>query len=507
MAELYIPDLIGAMERGYKSGQERRRTRTLAQNYMGATQGDQNALAQVYGVDPDAGMQAQTFGLQQRRAQRQEADDDIIRAAKFYQQTKDPRAWAYLHQKFSSDSRFPPMPATIESPEDQEGSLQFANALISSMGGGGEGQNVQSRFINDRGEMVALMRDGSTRVVGKADPSMQIIEGEGGFYGVNRRNLNAAPVQIGGGAQAPAQPMPTASNGANYTADDATVAGLEAEIGRPLTQEERRQVATGTFNMQIPVGGSAPPPQAYAQTGGQLRPRDPVQDAISKRMAEAQIEAQTGAEIERAKIYGRQSGEAQANAQFGSEEARKAAREASTKLPQLQNAVRGLGRIRTALEGVSSGGLGLVDSGPLDQFVTRYTPAGRELEAAVGGIQNSVLALTRVPGVGSQSDLEARVAALQYPSLDNPPEVNARTLQNLEAFLQDLQAAYENVIASGNRQPAPSDYQQPRPTPQQAPAAGPRQASPVRVNSAADYESLPSGAEYIAPDGTRRRKR
>lgn len=445
----------------------RQRLNTLAQRAYGSSGADRSAaIGEAIGVDAGAGMSLDNkfADMDQRR------NVTVSNAAKMLMNAPEQyRPALYAKMRGDLAQYIPNMPEQYDATV-----ADAAKSIVSAYGGGGEANSVQSRFINDKGEMVALMRDGTTAIVGKADPSMQIIEGDGGFYGIDRRNLNAAPVRLGGG-QVPAQSMPpTASNGANYTADDATVAGLEAEIGRPLTQEEMRQVATGTFNMRIPAGGSAPPPQAYAQAGGQLRPRDPVQDAIAKRAAEAQIEAQTAAEIERAKIYGRQSGEAQANAQFGSEEARKAAREASTKLPQLQNAVRGLGRIRTALEGVSSGGLGLVDSGPLDQFVARYTPAGRELEAAVGGIQNSVLALTRVPGVGSQSDLEARVAALQYPSLDNPPEVNARTLQNLEAFLQDLQIAYENVIASGNRQPAPADYQQPRAAPQQAPVAGPR---------------------------------
>lgn len=109
------------------------------------------------------------------------------------------------------------------------------------------------------------------------------------------------------------------------------------------------------------------------------------------------------------------------------------------KQPQVANAVRGIDRIERALAGISGG---MVNTGPLDQYATRYTKAGQELEAAVGGIQNSLLSLTRVPGIGSQSDLEARIASMQYPSLDKDPAVNARTLENLKAFIADLQDAY-----------------------------------------------------------------
>ena len=65
----------------------------------------------------------------------------------------------------------------------------------------------------------------------------------------------------------------------------------------------------------------------------------------------------------------------------------------------------------------------------------------------MGGMQNSLLALTRVPGIGAQSDLEARIAMLQYPSLDKAPEVNARTIENLRQFARDLKAAYDTAIA------------------------------------------------------------
>ncbi|WP_125359713.1 hypothetical protein [Stenotrophomonas sp. 278] len=114
----------------------------------------------------------------------------------------------------------------------------------------------------------------------------------------------------------------------------------------------------------------------------------------------------------------------------------KADQAAATKSAQLGNVNRGIDRISAAL-----GNLGgaFVDTGPVDQYLVRNTAAGQELEAAVGAIQNSMLALTRVPGVGSQSDLEAKIANLQYPSLSNAPSVNANTMKQLKAFVDELQ--------------------------------------------------------------------
>lgn len=122
----------------------------------------------------------------------------------------------------------------------------------------------------------------------------------------------------------------------------------------------------------------------------------------------------------------------------------------ATKTAQLGNVNRGLARIESALSNL---GGSFVDTGPIDQYLVRNTKAGQELDAAVGAIQNSMLALTRVPGVGSQSDLEARIAALQYPSLANAPGVNARTLKQLKDFVQELQGI--SAEASGTLGDAP----------------------------------------------------
>lgn len=83
-----------------------------------------------------------------------------------------------------------------------------------------------------------------------------------------------------------------------------------------------------------------------------------------------------------------------------------------------------------------------------------WREANRELEAAVGAVRNSMLSLTRVPGVGSQSDLESRVAALQFPSTNEDPAVNARTFAQLKLYVDSLGEKF----AADNKQPqAPSN--------------------------------------------------
>lgn len=125
---------------------------------------------------------------------------------------------------------------------------------------------------------------------------------------------------------------------------------------------------------------------------------------------------------------------------------------ASVRNAQISNVERGLDRIDTALKALEK--MPLVNTGRFDQYITGMTPQGQELQAAISSIQNSMLGLTRVPGMGSQSDLEAKIAMMQYPSLDMPMETNMRTLQNLRQMMRDLKGQTEQADKQQTQQPA-----------------------------------------------------
>jgi hypothetical protein len=84
----------------------------------------------------------------------------------------------------------------------------------------------------------------------------------------------------------------------------------------------------------------------------------------------------------------------------------------------------------------------MFDGGEFDAAIVNRTPEGRELVAASAQLLPEITALTRVPGIGSQSDLESRLASLQFPSSEFPPEVNRKNAAELRAFLSDLKDAY-----------------------------------------------------------------
>lgn len=125
---------------------------------------------------------------------------------------------------------------------------------------------------------------------------------------------------------------------------------------------------------------------------------------------------------------------------------------AATKIPQLAALGRRMERLQTAVAAIADNPL--FTGGVVSGKALPYTDEGKELQSAVSQIQPMLLPLIRVPGVGSQSDLEARLDALQYPSADLPAETNAKNAAEIGQFVEDVQSAYQALLQGGNAAPA-----------------------------------------------------
>lgn len=477
MAELRFPNMLAALNEGMDRGRTQRFNALAGQAYGAPAEGRNALLQQAVGIDAQAGV-ALDDKLQER-------DDGMMRraygAARYVKQaldTKNPQAvqgaysavrpflarlgaaqgkvppeqWSdemipAIHQILAQGTAAQgPMPTGIREFEMKAqaaglvpGSPEYQEAANIALGRTGRAPSGGFGFK----EVVGA--DGRTRL-SRTNPRTGAVEvydeatGEfaplGGAGGLN-------PGAAGGGMPAPRGPVQEAGGmpvvfdnpgavppqvmaaiQANPDAWGAAADGATARIG----PQQAAPVRGGALGVS-----QSPAEKAFAEQNAKNAAEIATYDQMTR------LEAERTAATERAKGQA----EAQVAQQYGTDDSRKAAREASQKVPQLQNAVRGVDRIDAALRALDRGVL--ADTGPIDQFAQRYTQAGQELESAVGAIQNSMLSLTRVPGVGSQSDLEARVANMQYPSLDKSPEVNRRTMQNLRMLVQDLQQAYGNV--------------------------------------------------------------
>lgn len=451
-------NLYEAFAQGRERGTERRTKRTLAEYVQPALGGDQQALGQIYSVDPDAGYKVQGMARQQR----EQDYGDMVRVAQYYQQTGDPNAYGVLREQASRlGPQFAGLPATIDTDEDRAGSMKFAEAIAQSFGGSQGGVGVQSTFVDAQGNRVALMRDGSTQIVGKAAPTTQVIQGADGYYTVDKATGRAAPVVMGGAPHAAAQAPPL-----QFVGQD----GKPVNIDPSLPPEVQRSIAQNEGAWaNAPQGATAqlPPSASPAQ---QIRPYQAPPSYIDQRklaIDERELQLKEQQQAQQADIRARQQ-------QAREEEARRKAAQAQ-RVPEIDDVERGIDRIDAALKAIEDNTV--FDGGPLDARFLAATKEGQELIAATGAIQNSMSSLTRVPGMGSQSDLEAKLAALRFPSLEMNPQTNRATLENLRKFIADLRAA---------RGAAPSAQQQ-RPAPRQQPAPPPRRA--VLPSQAAQPES------------------
>jgi hypothetical protein len=162
-------------------------------------------------------------------------------------------------------------------------------------------------------------------------------------------------------------------------------------------------------------------------------------------------------------------------------------REIKSKQPRLKAARRRVDRLTEAITSISKNPL--FDGGPVDQYALAWTNQGQEVSQSKAALLSELTALTRVPGIGSQSDLETRLASLPFPSAEFSPEVNAKAAAEIQAFVADLEDAYGSVEAEFK---------------DGASSGQPRQSGEVRVSSPQEAMALPPGTVFITPDGRRK---
>jgi hypothetical protein len=450
------PNLLGGFQQGLQFGQaqrDRRNNQQAAQLYAQAMQAPVEQrpallaqIAQLTGVEGATTAQA---GLGRQDSA---AHDDLVQSASQFAAIAeaDPATAQQMYPALAAKAHAVgiPVPTTYDP--------RFLPAIQKLATIGSPGGAVQSTYVDAQGNRVAIMRDGSHQVIGQNAPNMQIIDNGQGFYGVNKSNLAATPVTLGGAPQQAAPTQFTGVDGRPVQIDPNLPPAVQASIrANEGAYAQAPNMATAQIGQQPQQLRSMPKPADIRAEQAQAMQIAEFNAKQSHTLSPAEVAARgyRPGTIVQVDGFGnesvKQAPEGARNSM--SDVDRRAILAAKQKVPQLQNAIRGLDRINDALKALQGG---LVDTGPLDQFAQRYTKEGQELEAAVGGIQNSILALTRVPGIGSQSDLEARIAMLQYPSLDKNPETNARTLQNLRLFMQDLANAYQNVLSQPDAAPS-----------------------------------------------------
>lgn len=256
-----------AMQQAQQQTDDRNALRQLAPQILS---GDPNAFAQAAAIDPRSAETMQ--GARDSQLRRLQGAITLIDS------TDDPRAKeAYYQQvrpyfaRMSPNGVEPPATYAEAAPHFERAKSEIAMAMA---GQGPQGNTVHSAFRGQNGNMWVLGRDGQVRDTGAPfDPNNQLVDTGAGWVGVNRTNLNAAPVMMGGQA-APQAPSAAQSEEAIYaTANQMSQGGMpqeqvEAWLNQQLGAQrivEPGQGSQAAMNWQTAV------PSASGAAPGQLR--------------------------------------------------------------------------------------------------------------------------------------------------------------------------------------------------------------------------------------------
>ncbi|MCC8492281.1 hypothetical protein [Xanthomonas citri] len=258
-------------EMGRARGQQNQLAQLASQSYTASPEQQSGILGQMAAIDPRAAQsQQQQFESAEDRRNKTLANMSnlLVNAPE--------QARAGLYQQMLPTLRQFGVDAPAAYDADTAPVIdQTARALYTAYSGGSAAGGVQSTYVDAQGNRVAILRNGSTQILGQDAPKVQIIDTGDGFYGVNKGTLSAAPVSTGGApaAQVAGSPMQAAGPGVvsaqGGAADDMQAAELGREFYDQMIQsglnDQQAMSAVEVYLSRMTRGSGAAP----APGGGQ----------------------------------------------------------------------------------------------------------------------------------------------------------------------------------------------------------------------------------------------
>lgn len=468
-----MADFFDTYSRGFALGQKQKQDRQnrnmlaeLQQIGPQVIAGDLAATDRAFALDPD---RAKAFQAEGNRQQQQ-----LFGLAKSLKQSAaNPQMQAGIYRSavpFLKRS----FGAEIPDEFDAASVMPIVDQVLAvaenapSMGVGG---NVQSTYIDGNGNRVAILRDGSQRVLGPNNASIRVMEQEGALpYGVvTSGGRPGAVVDIGGG-QAPMQ----GATG-QYTIDPS----LPPEVQQQIRAAEAAGQQVPSNMVLPPRSGPVRVPTAAEKAGSSEVARLEAQ----QRYLPDELAMRTQAAIQQAGGSAQAKGEAEARL------------EAIQGLPRvMQESTNAINLIDKAL---SHPGLATAVGASGRTDPRNYIPGtdATDFRVLLDQIKGGTFlqAFQSLKGGGAITEVEGTKAeqAIARLNRDQSEAAFRQSLQDLRDVAQAaITRAQTKAQAAGG---APSQMQP--------------QSAPRQIQSAAEYNALPSGSLFIAPDGTQRRKR
>lgn len=391
---------ISYMQEQYEAGRERRKQQQLgqlaSQAYApGADQ--QSILQQAAAIDPKAAGDIQTqMDAKQRK---------VIGAAGYMRNalaTGNPMAiqgaWRTVRKGLIQSG--------IGTEQDYQEQWQpeyeqFVHQMLAS-GAGSSGTGVQSTYVDDQGNRVAILRDGSTRVLGANNPTIRVLEQEG---------------------QVPVGVVTSGGRAGQVIGLGQSQSGQQAYIDPSLPAEVQAQIR------QAESTGQPIPSQMYYSAPQVSRTPTSAEKAAAEAAARRRVELSTlpqelGLRTQAAiqQTAGQESARAAAERQSKQQQAQ-AERDATFRLYQ------------TAIDGARRGLEG-TETGPIAGRIPAITAAQQTAEGGVSAMAPVLKQLFRVAGEGTFTDKDQELLLRMIPTRTDLPEAREAKLQNIDNIVR-----------------------------------------------------------------------
>lgn len=247
------PNLLNSFRQGQQYGQQLDQQRQAAQDQNAlrglapqVIQGDPGAYDQAAAIDPAAAQKYQGAGDDQLRRMKG-AIDFIDTASKSGNPQAVEAAYQQVKPYLARFGQEPPATFAEAAPKFQE-----AKARIAMLGQTAQGR-VQSTYVDDQGQRVAIMADGTQKVLGGNDSGMsqQTIsipgpDGRPRQFTFDKRTGNYVPAGEGGQSSALGAPPAAPGTGGNPLPQGGT-----AQIVDAIAEQANRMIAAGVPAEQV----------------------------------------------------------------------------------------------------------------------------------------------------------------------------------------------------------------------------------------------------------------
>ena len=445
-AAIQKPNIVNALRQGQQYGMQLKQQqqqiadqnalRDLAPKIIA---GDQNAFAQGAAISPEQAGQYQQAGDGQLRRLKgaidyfdkglQSGDDRLIQAR--YREIAP----------FLSSLTGQPAPEAYT--PDMLPAFEQVKTKIALARGGAKSElpsEIQTlQMLQDNPDLLAI----NDRFRGtKSFREVINADGTKSFVALDNRAGTGANTPITGLPTTGPAPQP-AANGATYTptgTDES--AQIESEIGRPLTDQERMQIANGTFSLTAPVAAPQPaaaPISGYGQTDAQ-RAAAAAQEAIAVARGKAGVELSTapmiagateGAKLDANLSRADQVAAADANRQRQIDTA-KSETERDSKRIELDTTYNLYKVARDELASALKG----ARTGPIAGSVTALLPEDQNAESAVAAMAPVLKQLFRAAGEGTFTKDDQAILMAMLPTRKTLPEARDEAFRRIDAIVE-----------------------------------------------------------------------